>query len=121
MREGCARAALGLAEAGLDVIVELGLWDPWGRVRAAQIFSGHPAFVVRVRCDLATLDKRERDRGDRFLGTAARQAAELEGVPFDYDVATDHTTADALAVALLEWLSTNPTPVALFGLARPRR
>ena len=87
--------------------------------------SGLPAYVVRVRCELATLEDRERARRDRFLGTAARQAAELEGVPYDYEVVTDHATPEALAKDLLAWLATQPSPLALPKLAdsssgRPR-
>ncbi len=120
LREGCARAALGLMQAGLDVVVELGLWEPWGRATAARVFSGRRAFVVRVRCELATLESRERARGDRYLGTAVRQAAELEGIPYDYDVTTDDARPDALAADLLAWLATDPTPAALPQLARSR-
>lgn len=118
VREGCARAARGLVEAGIDVIVELGLWDPWGRAAAARVMSGLPAYVVRVRCELATLENRERERGDRFLATAARQWAELEGVPYDYDVATENATPELLAKDLLAWLGTKPAPLALRKLAK---
>jgi chloramphenicol 3-O phosphotransferase len=117
VREGCARAARGLVEAGLDVIVELGLWDPWGRAAAARVLAGLPVYIVRVRCDLATLEDRERRRGDRLLGTAIRQSAELQGVPFDYDVVTDDSTPEVLAKDLLAWLATGPAPVALAKLA----
>ena len=117
VREGCVRAARGLVEAGIDVIVELGLWDPWGKVAAARVMSGLPAYVVRERCELATLEDRERERGDRFLGTAARQSAELEGVPYDYDVVTENATPEVLAKDLLAWLGTKPTPLALRKLA----
>ena len=117
VREGCARAARGFVEAGIDVIAELGLWDPWGRVAADRVMSGFPAYIVRVRCELATLEDRERARGDRFLGTAARQSAEVEGLPYDYDVVTAHATPEVLAKDLLAWLATRPTPLALRKLA----
>jgi hypothetical protein len=73
---------------------------------------------VRVRCDPSTPELREQARGDRFLGTAGRQAAELEGVPFDYDVVTDHEAADDLAAQLLAWLESEPAPIALAELGR---
>lgn len=117
VRKGCARAALGLVEAGLDVIVELWLWDSWARKAVAQVFSGRPAFVVRVACDFATLEAREQSRGDRVIGTASRQAAELDGLPFDYEVLTDHKTPDVLAAGVLVWLGTDPRPDAVASLA----
>jgi chloramphenicol 3-O-phosphotransferase len=88
-----------------------------GKGCCGRVMSGLPAYVVRVRCELATLEDRERERGDRFLGTAARQSVELEGVPYDYDVVTENATPDVLAEDLLAWLSTKPTPLALRKLA----
>src|SRR6266568_1018788 len=39
LREACVRAAAGLIDAGLNVILEQGLWDPWGQATAARLLS----------------------------------------------------------------------------------
>lgn len=54
-----------------------------------------------------------RARCDTYVGTAVGQAAELEGVPYDYDAATDDATPETLATGLLEWLARHPTPAAV--------
>ncbi len=117
VREASARAARGVLEAGLDVIVELGLFDSWGRMKIASILSEFRTLVVRVRCDLDTLERRERARGDRFSGTARRQFEQLEGLPFDLEVVTDASLPDALAGELARWLARDPVPRAVFELA----
>lgn len=101
VREGAARAARGLLEAGLEVIVELGLFDPWGRATVASVLSPFPTFVVRLRCDLEILERRELLREDRFPGTARSQAEQLEGLPFDHDILTDLSSPEVLAEGLL--------------------
>ncbi len=115
-REASARAARGILEAGLGVIVELGLFDPWGRAKVASLFAGLPAFVVRVGCDLTTLERRERARGDRNAGTARRQFEQLEGLPFDREVVTDSAPPEQLAHDLAQWLASDPVPRALYQL-----
>jgi len=119
-REASARAARGILEAGFGVIVELGLFDPWGRAKVATLFAGLPAFVVRVRCDLTALERRERARGDRHVGTARRQLEQLKGIPFDREVVTDSASPEQLAQDLAEWLASDPVPRALHQLREDR-
>ena len=120
VREACARAARGILEAGLGVIVELGLFDPWGRAKLATLFAGFPTFVVRVSCDLGTLEQRERARGDRHVGTARRQWEQLEGIPFDHELVTDSAPPEQLAHNLVRWLASDPVPQALHQLRQGR-
>ena len=116
-REASARAARGILDAGFGVIVELGLFDPWDRAKVATLFADRPAFLVRVRCDLATLERREEVRGDRHVGTARRQFEQLKGmIPFDREVVTDSAPPDQLAHDLAEWLASDPVPTALHQL-----
>ncbi|MGH9225226.1 MAG: phosphotransferase-like protein [Acidimicrobiales bacterium] len=117
VREACARAAVGILKAGLGVIVELGFFDPWGRANVATIFSGLPAFIVRVHCDPAVLEAREQARGDRFQGTARRQCKQLEGIPSDFDLVSDAFPPEQLAEELASWLASDPVPRAIPHLA----
>lgn len=120
VREACARAARGVLDAGLSVIVELGLFDPWGRARIAAILSAYPTFVVRVSCDLAVLEEREEARGDRVAGTARRQYEQLKAICFDYDVVTHEQSPEVLAHDLARWLASGPAPSAVYELRGAR-
>ena len=80
--EGCAGAARGLVEAGLAVVVELGPWDPRGRAAAARVLAGLPVYVVRVRCDLATLEDRERRRAGPTPGYSRPPVGRAAGGAF---------------------------------------
>jgi SAM-dependent methyltransferase len=100
-------------EAGLSVIVELGLFDSWGRARVATLFAGLPAYVVQVRCELTTLEQRERARGDRYAGTARGLFEQLDGIPFDHELVTDSAPPEQLADDLARWLKSDPIPRAL--------
>jgi chloramphenicol 3-O phosphotransferase len=116
VREACARAARGILEAGINVVVELGLFDPSQRSTIAAVLSAFPTFVVRVRCDLSILEGRESARGDRFAGTARLQYEQLDGLPFDYEAVTDRLRPDTLANDLLQWLASDPAPRAVHAL-----
>lgn len=74
-----------LAESGVNIIVDHLFLDN-GTPNATGIavlrdcvqqFWNFPVLFVRVDCDLAELDRRERWRGDRELGSAEWQLKEL--------------------------------------------
>ena len=88
-----------MVRAGAHVIFEdvfLGGAASQERVRAQ--LDGLDVLWVGVRCDPAVAAKRERARGDRTAGMAARQAdVAHEGVDYDLEVDTTETTAEAAA------------------------
>lgn len=72
---GAAYAIRGYLDAGLDVVVEVGLWHRRARAMAAAVFAPYKAWLVGLRWTLSELERRERQRGDRRLpGTARSQA-----------------------------------------------
>ena len=76
---GAAFALRGYLEAGLDLVVEVGLWGPRARRMAAAVFEPFDAWLVGLRWDLAELERRERRRDDGiFPGTARAQATPRE-------------------------------------------
>ncbi len=111
-----ARAAAAIAAQGLDlildeVVLEESLRQDWH----AQL-AGLPVFMVGVHCDLAELERREQQRGDRLIGQARGQI-DLVHAQMRYDLEIDTTStppeasAAAIAAALAPWhkrAATNP-------------
>ena len=65
---GFHRCLPALAAAGNDLIVEhITEFRAW-REDLARLLEGLDVFLGGVQCDLAEIDRRERDRGDRRIG-----------------------------------------------------
>ncbi|MDX6393174.1 MAG: chloramphenicol phosphotransferase [Streptosporangiaceae bacterium] len=70
----------------------------------ARLLEGLDVFLVGVHCDLAEIDRRERDRGDRCIGEG-RSHVELDLIhtfgPYDLNVDTTHGISGALTESVL--------------------
>lgn len=83
-----------------DVFIE----EPGTPERAAHLrgwveaLRGCPTLLVGLRCDPDELDRREKVRGDRPVGSARCQAAVVHvGVPYDVDIDTTGVAPEAIA------------------------
>lgn len=117
---GAAFALRGYLEAGLDLVVEVGLWGPRARRMAAAVFEPFDAWLVGLRWDLAELERRERRRDDGiFPGTARAQATPREAwmLPYDLEVDAVAYRPSVAAQEVVDWLSTCPTPRAIRRIA----
>ena len=102
---GMHRAVGALAEAGLSVIVDhVVLESAWvDDMRACWRLLDWT--FVGVRCPLAVVEQRERDRRDRTLGQAAAQFAVVhEGRGYDLEVDTSVLSAEAAASRIVQAL-----------------
>ncbi len=78
-----------LAESGTNLIVDGFLDEAWMIPSAAASLGSQRAFLVGLHCDIDELERRERDRGDRFQGIARAFAESVhQHVPF-YDIEVD--------------------------------
>jgi chloramphenicol 3-O phosphotransferase len=96
---GFHRAVAGMASAGNDVVVDHILGERWRLEDCLAVFDGLPVLFVGVRCSLAELERRERDRGNRTIGRAALQfpLVHQHGV-YDLEVDSErHTPAECAA------------------------
>ena len=66
--DGFHRCLPVLAAAGSDLIVEHIIEFRAWREDLARLLDGLDVFLVGVHCELAEIDRRERDRGDRRIG-----------------------------------------------------
>lgn len=117
---GAAFAIRGYLEAGLDLVVEVGLWHPRARRMAAAVFEPFEAWLVGLRWDLAELERRERQRDDGiFPGTARTQATPSQAWILPYDLEVDAVANPPAVVAreVVDWFSTGPTPSAIRRIA----
>ncbi|RHZ37555.1 phosphotransferase-like protein [endosymbiont GvMRE of Glomus versiforme] len=73
------------------------------------LFSGHELYMIGVKCDLTTIEEREKSRGDRVIGMAKLFYQNEKDFRYPYDLVVD-TTYDkhlsANAQKILELLKT---------------
>ncbi|CAJ0824695.1 6753_t:CDS:2 [Entrophospora sp. SA101] len=103
-----------LADNGLNVI-----FDECNFVKKSEaeflindyktLFSNHKFLMVGVKCDLATMEQREKLRGDRVIGMAKifYQAEKSFHYPYDMIVDTTHESPFANAEKILQFLKEN--------------
>src|SRR5579872_2100122 len=91
LREGCCRSARAFLESGLNVLLEQALWDLWGTSMARRVLGDLRFFVVGVTCTLEAAEAREFSRGDRYLGVASSDRAELEVSTLGADFSVETT------------------------------
>jgi chloramphenicol 3-O phosphotransferase len=97
--DGFHRCLPALAAAGNDLIVEHIIEFRAWREYLAILLDGLDVFLVGVHCELAEIDRRERDRGDRRIGEGGSHV-ETDLIhtfgPYDFEV---ETTLSALVAA----------------------
>ncbi|WP_149828833.1 chloramphenicol phosphotransferase CPT family protein [Streptomyces tailanensis] len=119
---GYHRAVAGMAAAGNNVVVDHVLSEEWRLRDCLDLFVPQDVVFVGVHCPRAELERRERERGDRPSGLAARQLAQVHAHGI-YDVECDTSTAAPLPCALRikEFLPHRPTPTAFRRLLDKQR
>ncbi|MFC8346913.1 chloramphenicol phosphotransferase CPT family protein [Streptomyces sp. NPDC057280] len=111
--QGFHRAVAGMAAAGNNVVVDHVLSAGWRLRDCLSLFVPQDVVLVGVHCPPEELERRERERGDRPAGLAARQLEQVHshGV---YDIECDTSRATPLECALhiRDFLPGRPTPTA---------
>jgi len=92
-----------LAGGGNNLVVDAFLLEPWMIPNVATSLAPLPAYLVGLRCSLDELERRERERGDRFPGIARAFAETVHAsVPFyDVEVDTGATTTEDCVQTIL--------------------
>ena len=109
------RAAVGaLAREGNDVLVDDVLIEPAWLDHWSEVVAGLDTLFVGVHCDLETLERRERERGNRILGEARGQVDNIHrhGL-YDVEVDTSSTSPEECALLIAQALVSAPRPRVL--------
>ncbi|MGW0845748.1 chloramphenicol phosphotransferase CPT family protein [Streptomyces sp. NPDC002787] len=118
---GYHRAIAGMAAGGNNVVMDHVLSEEWRLRDCLDLFVPHDVVFVGVHCPRPELERRERERGDRPSGLAARQLGQVHAHGL-YDIECDTSQADPLPCALRikEFLTDRPTPTAFQRLVGTR-
>ncbi|RZB20113.1 chloramphenicol phosphotransferase [Streptomyces sp. F001] len=111
--QGYHRAVAAMAAAGNNVVMDHILSAEWRLRDCLSLFVPQDVVLVGVHCPMDELERRERERGNRPAGLAARQLKQVHahGV---YDIECDTSVSDPLECArrIKGFLPARPTPTA---------
>jgi chloramphenicol 3-O-phosphotransferase len=96
--DGMYRAAVAMARAGNNVVVEDVVWEPMVATMARHVLAEVDPLVVRLVCPSSVAIDRERARPDRFVGGVAAYATAPEIVT-DVDLSFDSSLRDPHQIA----------------------
>ncbi|MEU9051274.1 AAA family ATPase [Streptomyces sp. NPDC048384] len=120
--KGFHRAVAGMAAAGNNLVVDYPLSRRWRLLDLLDLLVPEDTVLIGVRCPLPELQRRERERGDRQPGLAARQFDQVHSHgPHDLDVPTDTLTPAECALRISDFLPNRPRPTAFEELRRTLR
>lgn len=111
--KGMRRAAAAFATTGIDVVVDDLLVEEDFLHDYLDVFRDYAVTFVGVRCDLPTLNARERSRPGRFPGTAAGHVELVhEGCCYDVEIDTAVSRPSECAKAVLAAVAEPSSPTA---------
>ena len=110
---GMHQAIAALSRAGCNVVADHVLVEPRWLEECSLLFADLPAYLVGVRCPLAVLEERERQRKDRTLGQARAQFSRVHAHGlYDVEVDTSLLSPEACALRVRARLDDGTGPVA---------
>jgi chloramphenicol 3-O phosphotransferase len=110
MLSGFHHSIAALATVGSNLIVDhvTVYREGWhsSLIECAYLLMPFRAYLVGVHCSLDELQRREQVRGDRYVGTAARQFDHVHryGI-YDFEVDTSRTNAEICAEQIMTYIS----------------
>lgn len=118
MVRGFHAMVAALAKEGNNVIVDDVLFEAPMVAHCAATLAGHRAYLIRVRCPLEEVQRREQARGDRLpgLGRLLFERAELCGA-YDFEVDTGRGSPAECAAKVKAYLEGQPIPAAFRRIA----
>lgn len=115
---GMHRALAALLDAGLDVVADHVLVEPAWVSDLARVIGERRGWLVAVRCPLAVLEARERERKDRTLGQARKQVDRVHAHGmYDIEVDSSTTPPEQCAAHILSEIDRLGSPTVLRRLA----
>ncbi|WOE74409.1 chloramphenicol phosphotransferase CPT family protein [Alterisphingorhabdus coralli] len=113
------RAAAAIAQSGVNLILDEVILTPELRKDWGQVLKGLDVTLVGVHCDLAELERREKERGDRVIGQARGQFDIVhKDMVYDIEVNTSQISPEETASSIIDFLAQNPSRLALSQMAK---
>ncbi|SEN22457.1 chloramphenicol 3-O phosphotransferase [Mesobacillus persicus] len=87
------------SDSGINVVVDQILHNDETLQDCLTALKGYPVFFVGVHCSQDELERREKERGDRYLGLATTQLKYVhqQKEPYDIEVNTSMESLEACA------------------------
>ena len=111
------RCILAAAKAGFNILADHVLVEPDWVQDCATLFHNFNAYLIGVRCELTTLEIREKARKDRTWGQARLQydRVHAHGV-YDFEVDSGENSPEENAIQIINFLDKNNPPRAFNSL-----
>lgn len=102
--DGFHRSLAAYADAGNNLIVEHIFDTPGWLDQLAELLFAHDVFFVGVHCSLEELQRREAARGDRPIGSAARDFEIVhQGMSYDFELNGEEPLPENVQRLLSVW------------------
>ena len=107
---GCVAA---FAAAGANVIVDQVLLEPAWFDDAVRRLQEDEVWFIGVQCALPEVERRERERGDRWAGQAGSQLQRTHAHgPYDLEIETTRLSPQEGALQITRRMHSGPPPLA---------
>lgn len=116
---GLHKSVASLAQSGNNLIVDHVLQEDEWLKECIENWVGLDVLFVGVKCPLEVAEQREKDRGDRNIGTARYQfeRVHVHGL-YDIEIDTSRLTMDDCVTRIMELINSKPKESAFQELAR---
>ncbi len=110
---GMHRSVAALAQSGNNILVDHVMQEDRWLGECVETWSGLEVLFVGVKCPLDITEKREKERGDRTIGTAREQFDRVHAHNcYDLELDTSVLTVDQGVTSILELLQNKPEEFA---------
>ncbi len=115
---GLHRTVAALAQAGNNVLVDHLLQEERSLQECVERWAGCDVLFVGVKCPLEIVEQRERERGDRNIGTARYQIERVHRHDlYDLEIDTSLLNVEECVARIIERLRVKPKESAFQKLA----
>lgn len=102
--DGYHASLASYATAGNNLIIEHIIEETHWRGQLAVLFAPFDMFFVAVHCNVETLREREKQRGDRPIGSAEKDFGTIHnGLIYDLEINSETMLEDNISLLLNAW------------------
>lgn len=115
---GLHRSVASLAQSGNNIIIDHVLQEDGWLKECVKNWAGLEVLFVGIKCPLEIAEQREKERGDRNIGTARHQFDRVHAHDlYDIELDTSVLKMDECVARILAWINNKPKEFAFQRLA----